>query len=174
MQHGVVAPGLAHPGVRVGSPTRSNGWVGDGRAILCDVRVTDVLDSLIDVLSAPTPEGATPRLSAALERVVVHRAAAVLAGACARSPMTVAGEPELAERITTADLARLAALVGVGEAWQGEAAIAGASRPVLAPAAASAGTGSLLVLILRDAAPAGDDVVALVTRVWELVAGRMG
>jgi DNA-binding CsgD family transcriptional regulator len=138
------------------------------------VRVTDVLDSLIGVLSAPSPEGATPRLSAALEPVVPHRAAAVLAGACARSPMTVAGEPELAKRITTADLARLAALVGVGEAWQGEAAIAGVPRPVLATAAASAGAGSLLVLILRDGERAGDDVVALVTRMWALVAGRMG
>src|SRR5881628_1097991 len=129
------------------------------------MRGVALLDSLIEILSA-SPEDATPRLSAALEPVVPHRAAAVLAGACARSPMTVAGEPELAKRITTADLARLAALVGVGEAWQGEAAIAGVPRPVLATAAASAGAGSLLVLILRDGERAGDDVVALVTRMW--------
>src|SRR4051812_36968797 len=121
-----------------------------------------------------TPGGAARGRSAALGPRAPTRPAAVSAGACARSPMTVAGEPELAKRITTADLARLAALVGVGEAWQGEAAIAGVPRPVLATAAASAGAGSLLVLILRDGERAGDDVVALVTRMWALVAGRMG
>jgi DNA-binding NarL/FixJ family response regulator len=137
------------------------------------VHVTDALDALIDVLGAP-PEDATRRLSAALSAVVPHRAAAVLAGACARSPMTVHGEPGLAERITSADLARLAATVPVGEAWRGAALLAGAERPVLAVAAGTAGAGSLLVLVLA----AGDDpaagVVALVQRMWTLAAGRLG
>src|SRR3954451_16019566 len=102
----------------MGPPTRSNGWVGRPRAILSVVPTLEVLDSLIEVLAA-SPEEATPRLSAALSGVIPHRAVAVLSGACARSPMTVAGDPELTERITTADLARLAATVGVGEAWSG-------------------------------------------------------
>src|SRR4051812_16062433 len=113
----------------------------------------DLLDSLIGILAAG-PEDATPRLSAARERVVPHRAAAALAGACARSPMTVAGEPELAERITTADLARLAAQVGVGEAWQGEAAIARAPPPPPATPAAPPRPGPPPVLVLRGAPPA--------------------
>jgi DNA-binding CsgD family transcriptional regulator len=137
------------------------------------VHVTDTLDALLGVFAAP-PEDATPRLSAALSGVLPHRAAAVLAGACARSPMTVHGEPGLADRVTSAELARIAATVPVGEAWRGRAAVAGAERPVLAVAAAAAGTGSLLVLVLDDGAEPDAEAVALVQRIWALAAGRMG
>jgi DNA-binding CsgD family transcriptional regulator len=134
----------------------------------------DLLDSLIDVL-ASGPEEATPKLSAALDDVVPHRAAAVLAGSCARSPMTVAGDPEIAEHITTADLGRLAGTVGVGEAWHGTATVAGAPRTVLAVAAATAGgTGSLLVLVLPDGAAPDQDAIALVERMWQLFSVRLG
>src|SRR3954453_12600162 len=134
---------MARRGMRC---TRDFGWSdlpvrmgGDGPptrpAILSDVQVTQALDALIDVFAAP-PEDVTRRISAALDGVVAHRAAAVLAGACARSPMTVHGESGLAERITSADLARLAATVPVGEAWRGASVVAGAERPLLAVAAA--------------------------------------
>jgi DNA-binding CsgD family transcriptional regulator len=141
----------------------------DGSAILLDV--IELLDSLIGVFSAG-PEEATPRLSRAVDGLAPHRAAAILAGACARSPMTVAGEPEIAERITTADLGRIAGSVGVGEAWRGTATIAGAPRPVLAMAA-SAGS-SLLVLVLRDDAAVADEAVPILQRIWDLFAMRLG
>jgi DNA-binding CsgD family transcriptional regulator len=135
--------------------------------------VTDALDALLGVLAAP-PEDATPRLSAALSGILPHRAAAVLAGACARAPMTVHGEAGLADRITSADLARLAATVPVGEAWRGSARLAGAERPVLAVAAATTGPGALLVLVLPDRRDPDDEAVGIVQRMWTLVAGRMG
>src|SRR4051794_14875245 len=136
------------------------------------LHVPDVLDTMIEVLDAG--EEATPRLAAALQDLVPHRAAAVLAGACARSPMTVAGDPEIADRITSADLARLSSIVPVGEAFEGTVTIAGAARPVLATAAAAAGAGSLLVLVREDDERLGPAVVGLVRRAWELVARRMG
>ena len=153
----------------MGRPTRPNGRVTGGRTILSSVHVTETLDALLGVMAAP-PEDATPRLSAALSDVLPHRAAAVLAGACARSPLTVHGEAGLADHITSAELARLAATVPVGEAWRGRAPVAGADRPVLAVAA----PGSLLVLVLPDGAEPDADVVALVQRMWALTAGRMG
>src|SRR4051794_14337651 len=136
------------------------------------LHVPDVLDAMVDVLGAG--EEATLRLSAALQDLVPHRAAVVLAGACARSPMMVAGDPEVADRVTSADLARLAATVPVGEAWEGTATLAGEPRPVLATAAAAAGAGSLLVLVRSDDAPLGPTVVELVQRAWGLVASRLG
>jgi DNA-binding NarL/FixJ family response regulator len=133
------------------------------------MQVTQALDALIDVFAAPA-EDATRRISAALDGVVAHRAAAVLAGACARSPMTVHGESGLAERITSADLARVAATVPVGEAWRGAAVVAGAERPLLAVAAA----GSLLVLVLADGAEPDAEAVEIVQRLWTVAAERMG
>jgi DNA-binding CsgD family transcriptional regulator len=159
-----------HPRVRVVRPTHPNGWDAGGRTILLSVQATQALDALIDVFAAP-PEDATRRISAALSGVLPHRAAAVLAGACARSPMTVHGESGVAERITSADLARLAATVRVGEAWRGAAVVAGEERAVLAVAA---GAGSLLVLVLPDGAEPDPETVGLVQRLWTVAAERMG
>jgi DNA-binding CsgD family transcriptional regulator len=115
----------------------------------------------------------TPQISAALAAVVPHRAAAVLAGACARSPLLVSGEPELAARINTGELAQLAATVPVGEAWQGSAPVAGERRPVVAAAAVAAGTGSLLVLVRSDDAPLDHAALRMVASVWALVAATL-
>jgi DNA-binding NarL/FixJ family response regulator len=145
------------------------------QAILLDMRwnhVPEALDVLTDVLAA-SPEEVAQRLSAGLADLVPHRAVAVLAGACARSPMSVHGEPELAERITTADLAHVAATVAVGTAWQGIATIAGAERPVLATASSAGGAASLLVLVLEDGSALDAETVGLVQRVWAFVAARM-
>jgi DNA-binding CsgD family transcriptional regulator len=135
--------------------------------------VPEALDAVTHVLAA-SPEESAERLSAALAELVPHRAAAVLAGACARSPMSAYGEAGIADHITTADLAHLAATVSVGTAWQGTATIAGATRPVLATAVSAAGAGSLLVLVRTGAAPLDDATVDLVRRLWVLVAARMG
>ena len=89
---------------------------------------------LREVLAVPgdDPEA----LSRALEPLVAHRALAIMAGGCTRSPVAAAGEPGVAERVTIADLAHLAATVVVGEPWQGRASIAGEDRAVIAAAAA--------------------------------------
>jgi DNA-binding CsgD family transcriptional regulator len=115
----------------------------------------------------------TPQLSTVLAEAVPHRAIAVLAGACARSPMLVSGEPELASRITTGDVSQLAATVPVGETWQGSAPLAGARRPVVAAASVAAGTGSLLVLIRRDETPVVPEKLRLVKAIWTLVAATL-
>jgi DNA-binding CsgD family transcriptional regulator/signal transduction histidine kinase len=115
----------------------------------------------------------TPQISAALAGAVPHRAVAVLAGACARSPMLVHGEAGIASRIKTGELAQLAATVPVGEAWQGSAPIAGERRPVVAAAAVAAGTGSLLVLVRDSEAPLGESALSLVSNVWAIVAAAL-
>jgi DNA-binding CsgD family transcriptional regulator/signal transduction histidine kinase len=115
----------------------------------------------------------TPQLSAALASVVPHRAIAILAGACARSPMLAHGDPEVAPRITTADLAQLAATVPVGDAWQGSAPIAGARRPIVAAAAAAAGTGSLLVIVRSGDAPLDASAMSVVKGIWGLLAANL-
>ncbi len=117
-------------------------------------------------------QDSTPELSAALEAVVPHRAVAILAGACARSPMLAHGE--LAARIKTADLAQVAATVPVGETWQGSAPIAGERRPIVAAAAATAGTGALLVIVRSDDAPLDASAMSLVKGIWALVAAGLG
>ncbi|MDQ3631122.1 MAG: LuxR C-terminal-related transcriptional regulator [Actinomycetota bacterium] len=109
------------------------------------------------------------RLSSALGHVVSHRALAVLVGACARSPLTSVGDPEVAELVTSADMARLAATVPVSEAWQGAVVVAGGPRPVVA-AAAPAEPGHLLLLVRDDEDPPADaEELAVVREAWELV-----
>jgi DNA-binding CsgD family transcriptional regulator len=115
----------------------------------------------------------TQHLSTALAEVVPHRAVAILAGACARSPMLVWGDPELTARITTGDVAQLAATVPVGETWQGIAPLAGDRRPVVAAASVAGGTGSLLVLIRADDAPLGADRLRMVKTIWTFVAATL-
>ena len=113
------------------------------------------------------------RLSQAFAELVPHPAVAVLAGSCARSPMTAGGDDAVAEHVTSADLSRLAATVGVGQPFDGVATFAGAPRHVLALAAEAGEGGALLVLVRADESPLDPEAVAIVARVWELVASRL-
>jgi DNA-binding CsgD family transcriptional regulator len=115
----------------------------------------------------------TPQLSAALAPVVPHRAAAVLAGACARSPMLAHGDADVAGRITTGELAQLAAAIPVGDVWQGSAPVGGERRPVIAIAAVAGGNGSLLVLVRESSAPLEDTALRILKGVWALVAATL-
>ena len=134
--------------------------------------VNDALAAVLAILESPQ-DGLNDRLSSALADVVPHRALAVLAGDCARSPMSVTGEPAIAARITSADLARLAGTVSVGVPWQGVAPVAGEPRAVVAVAAAATAAPSLLVLVRRDEAAPDAQALLLVQRVWDLVGARL-
>jgi DNA-binding CsgD family transcriptional regulator/signal transduction histidine kinase len=117
--------------------------------------------------------GMAEPLSRALAELVPHRALAILTGGCARSPLTVAGEPALAERVTSADLAHIAATVVVGRPWEGRATVAGEERPVVAAAAAPQEPGSLLVLVRDEGAPPLDPgALAVLQGIWDVVALR--
>lgn len=124
------------------------------------------LDVVDRVLAAVGVEEGHGRLSDALQGLAPHRALAVLNGQCARSPMIVLGEPDVADHVTSADLAHLAATVPVGTPWRGRAQVAGAERPVAVVASADAG--ALLVLVLTDAADPSEEELALAARLWTL------
>ncbi|MEC4017523.1 helix-turn-helix transcriptional regulator [Streptomyces sp. H27-D2] len=134
----------------------------------------DVLASAITVLRAPLPQ-ILPRLSDAIADLAPHRAVAELTGNCAHSPMKASGEPGVAEKITSAELGRLEGLIPVGRPWQGEAVLAGATRPVLAVASAPEGSsGALLVVVRSDAGPLSEQVLTVLQRLWDLVTVHSG
>lgn len=123
----------------------------------------------LEVVRAPLGQ-TLPTLSAVLEGLIPHRAAAKLTGYCAHYPMKTSGAGEVAERITSAELSRLAGVVPVGRPWQGEAVVAGATRQVFAAASAAAGSnGALLVLVDTPAEPLPEAAVRVVQRLWDLV-----
>ncbi|MBT2393173.1 helix-turn-helix transcriptional regulator [Streptomyces sp. ISL-1] len=110
-----------------------------------------------------------PRLSATLDRLIPHLAAAELSTHCAHSPFKTYGEGSLAGRITTADLHPLVASVPAGQPWQGTARIGGDEHPVLAVASDATPRGALLVLVRSEnVAIAGPDT-AVVQAMWDLV-----
>ncbi|MDJ0341470.1 response regulator transcription factor [Streptomyces sp. H10-C2] len=127
------------------------------------------LSVALEVLRSPLGQ-TLPSLSGVLADLIPHRASAKLTGYCAHYPMKTAGAPELVERITSAELSRLAGIVPVGRPWQGEAVVAGATRPVFAAASAEVGAnGALLVLIDTPTEPLPEAAVRVVQRLWDLV-----
>lgn len=126
----------------------------------------DALASAVRVLGTP-PSRIPDRLSEELSGLFPHRALAILTGNCARSPMRTHGDPVLTERITSAELARLAGSVDVGVPYAGTAIFGGRTLPVLAAASAPHGSaGALLVLVPRDNAEPGKPVRELVQHLW--------
>src|SRR4051812_29369405 len=75
------------------------------------------------------------QLSDVLQTLVPHEAVAVLTGSCARSPMATLGQPTVADRITSADLARLAGTIAMGAPYSGTVPFAGQERAVFAAVA---------------------------------------
>jgi len=125
-------------------------------------------------LLASSVEGVPQTLSDALQPLVPHDALAILTGSCARSPMATAGVPRVADRITSADLARLAGTVTVGRPYLGVAPVAGEERPILAAAAGPADHGSLLLLVRPTDAAVDCGDALLLQRVWDLFALQLG
>ncbi|ALD12405.1 helix-turn-helix transcriptional regulator [Clavibacter capsici] len=129
-----------------------------------------LLDGLYDALAAPLQEVAGA-LSALLQPVVAHRALVVFTEDCTGRPRKKAGEAEVVENVTIAELDRILASLGDddhGSAWAVEHPVGGRPRTV---AAWRADTGALLVLV--DPVAARDDVPAareLVRAMWRSVA----
>jgi DNA-binding CsgD family transcriptional regulator len=110
-----------------------------------------------------------PRLSATLQKLVPHRAAAELSTNCAHSPFKAYGDQALAGRITLAELHPLAATVSAGRPWQGTAQFGGTEHPVLAVASDATARGALLVLVRTDDSPVPEPHAAVVKAMWDLV-----
>ena len=129
-----------------------------------------LLDGLHDALAAPLQEVA-PAMSGLLQPVVAHRALVIFTEDCTGRPRKKAGEAEVVENVTIAELDRiLASLDGAdpGGAWAVEHPVGGRPRTV---AAWRADTGALLVLV--DPVAADDDVPGareLVRALWRSVA----
>jgi DNA-binding CsgD family transcriptional regulator len=127
------------------------------------------LAAIAALLASPF-ERAQQTLSDTLQSIVPHEAMAILTGSCARSPMAVVGDDRVADRITSADLARLAGSVAVGDPFYGHAAVAGEDRAVLVAAAGPVDHGSLLLLVRADDTPIACGDALLVQHVWDLFA----
>ncbi|MFT2751950.1 LuxR C-terminal-related transcriptional regulator [Clavibacter sp. Sh2088] len=130
-----------------------------------------LLDGLHDALAAPLQEVAGA-LSALLQPVVAHRALVIFTEDCTGRPRKKAGEAEVVENVTIAELDRILASLADGaddgSAWAVEHPVGGRPRTV---AAWRADTGALLVLV--DPVAAHDDVHAareLVRALWRSVA----
>ena len=143
-----------------------------------------LLDGLHDALAAPLQEVAGA-LSALLQPVVAHRALVVFTEDCTGRPRKKAGEAEVVENVTIAELDGILASLDArsddgaddgdrarddedGTAWAVEHPVGGRPRIV---AAWRADTGALLVLV--DPVAAHDDVAAareLVRALWRSVA----
>lgn len=134
-----------------------------------------LLDGLHDALAAPLQEVAGA-LSALLQPVVAHRALVIFTEDCTGRPRKKAGEAEVVENVTIAELDRILASLGdgsgataaAGSAWAVEHPVGGRPRTV---AAWRADTGALLVLV--DPVAAHDDVATareLVRALWRSVA----
>lgn len=140
-------------------------------------RPEDALERALHVLGAPLPD-TLGRLSGVLADLVPHRVLARLSAVCSYTPRLAIGDEELADRITSAELGRLAGQVPVGSPWQGEAEMGGTPRPVLAVASApegmDVGGGSLLVVVRTSDEPLDPQALAVVQRMWDLVTLNMG
>ncbi|WP_327682433.1 helix-turn-helix transcriptional regulator [Kitasatospora sp. NBC_00458] len=130
------------------------------------------LARVVEVLRTPRPAIMT-RLSEVLADLVPHVALAQLSGVCTYSPTSAFGPEELAARITSPELARLAESVPPGRPWQGEAVLAGRSRPAVAVASAPAGSNGALLVLVRattgSPAPLPEPTLGLLQQLWELV-----
>ncbi len=134
----------------------------------------DVLAQAVEVLRAPLTEH-LPRLSRVLGELAPHLVLAQLSGVCAYAPVQAIGEPELAGRVTGAELGRLAGLVPVGRPWQGQAVLAGALRPVLAAASVTeGGNGALLALIRSGGEPLDEHLLPVIQGIWDLATLNSG
>ncbi|MFD8782103.1 LuxR C-terminal-related transcriptional regulator [Kitasatospora sp. NPDC059599] len=151
-------------------------------------RPEDALARAVEVLRTPRPD-LLLRLSRMLGTLVPHVAVAQLSGVCTHSPAHAHGLPELTEGVSSLELSRLAerttATTSVGRPWQGEAELAGRTRPVVVVSAASGGAqgddesdtaaapghagGAVLVLVRADTTPVPPGALAVLQHLWELV-----
>lgn len=153
-------------------PSRTHPVAPSARPAAASADAVALLDGLHDALAAPLQEVAGA-LSGMLQPVVAHRALVVFTEDCTGRPRKKAGEAEVVENVTIAQLDRILASLAdgsddAGSAWAVEHPVGGRPRTV---AAWRADTGALLVLV--DPVAAHDDVPAareLVRALWRSVA----
>ncbi|RII91774.1 LuxR C-terminal-related transcriptional regulator [Clavibacter californiensis] len=153
-------------------PSRTHPVAPSARPAAASADAVALLDGLHDALAAPLQEVAGA-LSGMLQPVVAHRALVVFTEDCTGRPRKKAGEAEVVENVTIAELDRILASLAdgsddAGSAWAVEHRVGGRPRTV---AAWRADTGALLVLV--DPVAAHDDVPAareLVRALWRSVA----
>lgn len=135
-------------------------------------RPEDALARAVEVLRAPRPD-VVPRLSEAIRTLVPHTAIAHLSGVCTYSPANAHGPQELVASLTGLELSglaeRAAGTTSAGRPWQGEAELAGRTRPVVVIAAPADDKEVLLVLVRSDAAPVPAGALAVLQQLCELV-----
>ncbi|PPF58264.1 helix-turn-helix transcriptional regulator [Clavibacter michiganensis] len=153
-------------------PSRTHPVAPSARPAAASADAVALLGGLHDALAAPLQEVAGA-LSGMLQPVVAHRALVVFTEDCTGRPRKKAGEAEVVENVTIAELDRILASLAdgsddAGSAWAVEHPVGGRPRTV---AAWRADTGALLVLV--DPVAAHDDVPAareLVRALWRSVA----
>ncbi|WP_316314379.1 LuxR C-terminal-related transcriptional regulator [Clavibacter michiganensis] len=158
-------------------PSRTHPVDPSARPAAASADAVALLDGLHDALAAPLQEVAEA-LSGLLQPVVAHRALVIFTEDCTGRPRKKAGEAEVGENVTIAELDRILASLADGSgdrrdadaagAWAVEHPVGGRPRTV---AAWRADTGALLVLV--DPVAAHDDVPAareLVRALWRSVA----
>jgi DNA-binding CsgD family transcriptional regulator/signal transduction histidine kinase len=160
--------------------TRRHGRRRPGMPYLVSMNETDgsrqaiaLLAGLGPVLDAPHDQ-VTARLSALLSPLVPHLAVASLADGCARSPLSVHGDPQITPTLRAPELARLAAEVGVDAPVRRRLELGDEEHPVLAVAASSETTRSLLVLVCADDRESWAGADFIVQQVWALVVENLG
>ncbi|MFF8373191.1 LuxR C-terminal-related transcriptional regulator [Streptomyces lydicus] len=128
------------------------------------------LTAAYEVIRQPLGE-ILPRLSAVLAELVPHRAAAELSTHCVHSPFKTSGDPEIIDRLSTADLAPLLASGVPGRPWQGTLPLAGGERPVLVVTSEATPRGAVLLLVREGAGapPVDEPAAALVQALWDVV-----
>ncbi|MFF4920069.1 LuxR C-terminal-related transcriptional regulator [Kitasatospora sp. NPDC001261] len=136
-------------------------------------RPEDALARAVEVLRAPRPD-LLLRLSDVLGTLVPHTALAQLSGVCTFNPSHSYGPPELTAAISTLDLSRLAeqaaATTSAGRPWQGEAELAGQSRPVVVVTTTPGNdSGAVLVLVRAGTEPVAPGALAVLQQLWDLV-----
>ncbi|MFE6050695.1 LuxR C-terminal-related transcriptional regulator [Kitasatospora sp. NPDC056446] len=162
-------------------------------------RPEDALARAVEVLRTPRPD-LLLRFSDMLHTLVPHVAVAQLSGVCTFSPSHAFGPAELTQGVSGLELTRLAertvATTAAGRPWQGEAELAGRTRPVVLAVATAPGTGpgtadatapgtdgppadgtppstgnggSILVLVRADTAPVAPGALAVLQQLWDLV-----
>lgn len=132
-----------------------------------------VLGVVERLLSVPRP-GLYERFSAELATLIPHRATAIQTGDCARSPLAAAGDPAIADAVTSGEMQRLAARAEPGAALLLDGVLGGAVRRlVLLASAPAAGAGSVLVVVPDAPDP---PVVAreLAARLWGVLSADQG
>ncbi|GAA2580638.1 response regulator transcription factor [Dactylosporangium fulvum] len=132
-----------------------------------------VLDVVERLLSVPRAD-LYGLFSAELGKLIPHRATAIQTGDCARSPLAVAGDQAIAERVTSAEVLRLADRSEPGTAVLIDGVLGGAERRlVLLASAATVGNGSLLIVVPEETEPP-TAALELAARLWRVLSADQG